>query len=91
MANKEREQDILVKLAHRNKTDKDNVAQTNLKSPLPSQDVPFPENPCLQVQLYEPILLAHMAFLSQGFVSAEHSSMSNDAKRKIKRNDFTTL
>ena len=43
---------------------------------IPSQSVPFPVNPCLQVQLKDPSLLVQSAFLSHGLESAEHSSIS---------------
>ena len=52
--------------------------KTNFLSIVPSQSVPFPVNPCLQLQLYEPSLLVQSAFSSHGLKSAEHSSISGE-------------
>ena len=46
----------------------------------PSQIEPFPVNPCLHVQLYEPSVLVQSAFSSQGLGSNEHSSKSGMMK-----------
>lgn len=43
---------------------------------LPEQSVPFPVNPSLQVQMYEPSLFKQSAFSSHGLPFVVHSSMS---------------
>ena len=43
---------------------------------LPLQVTPFPVNPVLQAQLYDPILLEHKAFESQACVPSKHSLIS---------------
>jgi len=43
---------------------------------LPTQTVPFPVNPSLQVQVKDPSLLKQLAFLSHGPPFFEHSSIS---------------
>ena len=52
---------------------------------VPLQTVPSPVNPCLQVQLYEPSLLAQSAFSSHGLVPKEHSSISKGDRRDVSR------
>ena len=47
---------------------------------IPSQIVPFPVNPCRQIQEYDPLLLVQAAFESHGLESAEHSSISEDVR-----------
>ena len=44
---------------------------------IPSHTAPFPVNPSLQVQLYEPSVFVHSAFSPHGSISAEHSSRSD--------------
>ena len=51
---------------------------------LPLQVVPFPVNPCLQVQMKELSVLTQSAFSSQGF-DVRHSSIS------IKKQQFSML
>ena len=53
--------------------------------------MPFPVNPCLQVQLKEPSLLVQSAFSSQGVASAEHSSMSDFDVDKLNRETISTV
>ncbi len=43
---------------------------------LPTQTVPFPVNPSLQVQVYDPSLFKQSAFSSHGLPFLEHSSIS---------------
>ena len=52
---------------------------------IPLQTVPSPVNPCLQLQLYEPSLLAQSAFSSHGLVPKEHSSISKGDRRDVER------
>ena len=53
---------------------------------LPTQTVPFPVNPSLQVQVYDPSVFKQSAFSLQGLPFFEHSSMSKtklSVKQKI--------
>ena len=45
---------------------------------IPSQVIPSPVNPCLQVHVKEPSVLAQSAFSSHAPVSSEHSSISGE-------------
>ena len=48
---------------------------------LPEHSLPFPVKPMLQVQLYEALVLIHVAFKSQSLlVGSEHSSISEMEK-----------
>lgn len=49
---------------------------------MPAQNVPFPINPRLHLQLKEPLLFAQSAFASHGLRSEEHSSISRGMKEK---------
>lgn len=59
---------------------------------LPTQTVPFPVNPSLQVQVYDPSLFKQSAFSLHGLPFFEHSSMSKTkllVKRKISCQVYT--
>ena len=49
---------------------------------LPLQVFPFPSNPSLQLQLYEPSLLEQLALTSHGLAFETHSSISNGVNWK---------
>ena len=49
---------------------------------LPVHLVPFPRNPSLHLQLYDPRVLLHSAFTSQLCVPSAHSSKSRELKKK---------
>lgn len=59
-------------------------SKNNTLQYLPLQVVPFPVNPCLQVQMKELSVLTQSAFSSQGF-DDRHSSIS------IKKQQFSVL
>ena len=42
----------------------------------PWHDFPFPKYPLLQVQLWEPLVLMQLAFMSQAWIPSLHSSIS---------------
>ena len=49
----------------------------NKETELPLHIVPFPENPGLQVQMYEEIVFSQVALMWQPSLLLEHSSKSN--------------
>ena len=47
-----------------------------------SQNVPFPVNPDLQVQLYVPFITIHLAFGWHGYTGDLHLSMAAKERRQ---------
>ena len=49
---------------------------------VPAQFIPFPVNPCLQVQIKEPLVLTQSAFSSHG-LEVVHSSISGEKQQLL--------